>query len=232
MLTATTAPVTIETLADLQDRLGGIPLHRVRFRPPPGTATEQDVLDVYGREKRLCELIDGVLVEKAMGFSESCLAGAILHHVRAFVKPRRLGLVAGEAGMMRLTTGLVRIPDVSFVAWQQIPEGRMPEKPIPHLAPTLAIEVLSEGNTEPEMERKRKEYFAAGTRLAWVVNPVTRSVRVYTSVDDYTVIDDEGALDGGVALPGFTLPLADLFAELDEAAPAPPPKPGRRRKGA
>ncbi len=229
MLTAPTTPDTIETLADLQARLGGIPLSRIRFRPPPGTATEKDVLDVYGREKRVCELIDGTLVEKAMGFSESCLAGAILHHVRAYVRPRNLGLVAGADGMMRLTTGLVRIPDVSFVAWEQIPERRMPETPIPHLAPTLAIEVLSEGNTEPEMERKRKEYFAAGTGLAWVVNPVTRMVRVYTSVEDYTVLEEGDTLDGGVALPGFTLPLKEVFAELDAAAP-PPPKPGKRRK--
>src|SRR5262245_22829843 len=99
MLTALTGPDTIETLADLQARLGGIPLHRIRFRPAPGTATEKDVLEVYRREKRLCELVDGTLVEKAMGFSESCLAGAILDHLRAYVKPRKLGLVTGADGM-------------------------------------------------------------------------------------------------------------------------------------
>jgi Uma2 family endonuclease len=228
MLTTPTTN-TIETLADLQARLGGIPLHRIRFRPPPGTATEQDVLNVHAQEKRLCELVEGVLVEKAMGFSESCLAVEIARLVKNYVKPRKLGLVSGEAGMMRLKSGLVRIPDVSFVAWDQIPEGCMPEAAIPHLAPTLAIEVLSEGNTEPEMERKRQEYFAAGTRLAWVVNPVNRSVRVYTSVEDYTIIDEEGTLDGGVALPGFRLPVSELFADLDELAP-PPSKPTKRRK--
>lgn len=230
MVTVTEASTAIETLADLQARLGDIPLQRIRFRPPPGTATEQDVLAVHAREKRLCELVDGVLVEKVMGFSESCLAIEFGRLVKNYVKPRKLGLVAGADGMMRLSSGLVRIPDVSFVAWDQIPGGRMPEQPIPNLAPTLAIEVLSEGNTEPEMDRKRKEYFAAGTRLAWIVNPVTRIVRVYTSVDDYTVVEEDDTLDGGIALPGFTLPLRDLFAELDEQGPAPPPKPRKRRK--
>jgi Uma2 family endonuclease len=231
MSTVISAPETIETLADLLDRLGDIPLRRIRFRPPVGTATEQDVLDVHAREKRLCELVDGVLVEKAVGFAESCLAVEIGRIVKNFVKPRKLGLVAGADGMMRLTSGLVRIPDVSFVAWEQIPGGCMPEKPIPQLAPTLAVEVLSEGNTEQEMERKRQEYFAAGTRLAWIVDPVTRTVRVYTSVDEFTVVEEEDTLDGGAVLPGFTLPLRELFAELDEEATPPPPKPRKRRKG-
>jgi hypothetical protein len=61
-------PTTIDTLADLLDRLGGIPLDRVLFHPPPGTATEADVIAADDHEDRLCELIDGVLVQKAPGF--------------------------------------------------------------------------------------------------------------------------------------------------------------------
>ena len=60
-----------QTVADLLDRLGGVPASRVRFVPTPGTATEQDVIDVHDRTNRLCELVDGVLVEKVMGFDES-----------------------------------------------------------------------------------------------------------------------------------------------------------------
>ena len=68
------AAVLTTTLADLLANLGGIAPYRVRFPPAPGMATEQDVLAIYAREKRLCELVDGVLVEKAVGFRESCLA--------------------------------------------------------------------------------------------------------------------------------------------------------------
>lgn len=110
----TTEP--IETLADLLEQLGGIAPARVRFRPPPGTATEKDVLEVRARTGRLCELVDGVLVEKGMGFRESMLAGALIEALRAFVRPRNLGLLTGEAGMMRLASGLVRMPDVAFVS--------------------------------------------------------------------------------------------------------------------
>lgn len=57
----------LSTIADLVEHLGGIPISRVRLRPAPGTARESDVVPVHDRENRLCELVDGVLVEKAVG---------------------------------------------------------------------------------------------------------------------------------------------------------------------
>lgn len=63
---------SIETLADLLSRLGDVDPARVRFHPAPGTATERDIRDVHTREGCLCELVDKTLVEKAMGFRESC----------------------------------------------------------------------------------------------------------------------------------------------------------------
>jgi hypothetical protein len=62
------------TLADVLQQLGGISPRRVRFRPAPGTATEDDVVKIRDRERRLFELVDGVLVEKVMGYWESVLA--------------------------------------------------------------------------------------------------------------------------------------------------------------
>ena len=129
-------------MADLFEHFGGIAADRVRFHPSPGTATEQDVLAVHAREKRLCELVEGVLVEKAMGFRESCLALALSAALRAFVRPRNLGLVSGPDGLIRLASGLVRIPDVAFISWQRIPGRRTPTDPVPELVPDLAVEVL------------------------------------------------------------------------------------------
>ena len=155
----------IHTLADLLAHLGDIDPARVRFLPLPGMATEQDVLDIQAREGRLYELVEHVLVEKAMGFRESYLALALSTALRLFIRPRNLGLVTGEAGLMRLAPGLVRIPDVAFISWERLPGQRVPTEPIPNLAPDLAVEVLSESNTEGEMARKRHEYFDAGVRL-------------------------------------------------------------------
>jgi Uma2 family endonuclease len=190
-------------------------LERIRLRPLPGTATEHDVLDIERRENRLCELVDGVLVEKAMGFQESILACALIEFLRAFVRPRKLGLVTGEAGMLRLSSRLVRIPDVAFVSWGRLPGRRLPSEPIPHLAPDLAVEVLSQSNTAREMDRKLREYFDAGVLAVWFVDPKSRTITVYTAADQFVVLNENQMLDGGIVLPGFSLPVQQLFAELD-----------------
>lgn len=203
------------TLSDLLERLGGISPSRVRFSPLPGTATEQDALDLLDHENRLFELVDGSLVEKAMGYRESILAVAVAAALRAFVIPRRLGFVSGADGMMRLFPGLVRIPDVAFTSRDRLPGGVVPPDAIPDLAPDLAVEVLSESNTPAEMARKRTEYFEAGTRLVWQVDPATQTVAAYTGPEQFSVLTRAHDLDGGDVLPAFVLSVNGLFAELD-----------------
>ena len=103
MVSVLTPPGPIETLADLLRQLGGISPERVRFRPLPGTATERDVLDVQTREGRLCELVDGVLVEKGIGFRESFLAMALtsaplsISRLTIFVCPCRAAQCSASA---------------------------------------------------------------------------------------------------------------------------------------
>jgi Uma2 family endonuclease len=206
---------TAVTLADLLERFGPIPAARIRYDPPPGTATEKDVVALEARDNRLFELVDGVLVEKAMGFYESYLAMRLAQFLLAFVEQHDLGIVAGADGMLRLAPGLVRIPDVSFVSWNQFPQRRIPRQPIPDLAPDLVVEVLSEGNTPREMAQKLREYFSAGVRLVWYVLPDLQQVHVYTAPDRREVITADHTLHGGEVLPGFTLPVRRLF---DEAA--------------
>ena len=144
----------LSTIGELLEQLGDIPARRVRLKPTPGTATERDVIALEARENRLCELVDGVLVEKVMAYYESRVAGLIFHFLEDYLEQHDLGIVAGADGMMRLAPGLVRIPDVSFIAWKRLPNRRVPREPIARLGPDLAVAVLSEGNTEKEMARK------------------------------------------------------------------------------
>jgi Uma2 family endonuclease len=210
---------SIETLADLIERLGDIPLARVRFHPFPGTATEADVLARPNGEKCLCELVDGVLVEKAMGLYESLLAVQLGYFFQLYLDAHPLGVVAGEAGMLRLAPGLVRAPDVSFLSWDHFPDHLLPADAVPGLAPDLAVEILSESNTEAEMERKRDEYFSAGTKLTWLVDPSTRTVRIYTNPTDFRLLQETDTLDGGDVLPGFTLSIRTWFERAGQRAP-------------
>lgn len=211
---ATVSP-TIKTLADLQERLGGVPLDRIRFRPWPGSATVQDLLDVQEREGVLCELVEGVLLEKTVGFTEAGLAVFLLELLNTFVRSRNLGIVTGPDGTVELVAGLVRIPDVAFTRWDRLPGRCYPTAPVPRLAPNLAVEVLSRSNTPSEMAAKRQDYFTAGVELVWEIDPDARTVAVYTGVTQVVTLTNSDLLDGGSVLPGFTLALQDLFAELD-----------------
>lgn len=202
----------IHTIGDLLRRLGDVPADRVRFTPVPGTATKDDLLRP---ENKNCELVDETLVEKPMGMRESLLAIYLGELLGPFVRGRNLGLITGADGTYEVLLGLVRLPDVAFVSWDRLPGRRVPDAPIPNVVPDLAVEVLSPSNTTKEMARKRGEYFQAGVRLVWEVDPRTRTARVYTSETAYSDLTSADALDGGAVLPGFTLPLAQLFAELD-----------------
>jgi Uma2 family endonuclease len=220
-MTTTLPPTTVpmETVADLIDQLGGIPPSRIRIRPLPGSATERDVIEADAREGRLCELVEGTLVEKGIGYRESVLAFFIAGMLDAFVRPRNLGLVSGESAMMRLFPGLVRIPDVAFASWDSLPGRRVPTELVPQLAADLVVEVLSGSNTRDEMRRKRREYFSAGVRLVWEVDPDDRTVAVYTGPEEPDAVKNPSdTLDGGAVLPGFGLRLQDLFVELDRRA--------------
>jgi Uma2 family endonuclease len=204
-----------ETAAELLEKLGGIDPARVRLLPPPGRATVRDLIRLMEETDRLYELVDGVLVEKDMGFTEAGLAGLILHLISTYLDEKDLGLVVGEGGPMRLMAGLVRLPDVAFVSWDRLPvRGEFPPEPVPKLVPDLAVEVISKGNTREEMARKLKEYFEAGVRLVWYVDPKKRTVKAYTSPEESRVLTEKHTLDGGEVLPGFTLPVKKIFARV------------------
>jgi len=211
----TVAPPVPRNFQELLDDLGGVPAFRIALSPPPGLAAEADVIAMEVHHKRLFELVDGTLVEKGMGYRESMLALILGRLLLDFIVPRKLGLMTGADGFYRLFPGLIRIPDLAYASWDRIPGRKVPVEPIPELIPELAVEVLSESNTKKEMERKRKEYLESGVRLIWLVDPKRRVVAVIKSDGSKTVLDSTKTLDGGDVLPGFTLDLRELFAELD-----------------
>jgi Uma2 family endonuclease len=201
----------LTTIADVLEVLPGIPLERIRLNPPPGTATEQDVIAIHDRENRLCELVDGILVEKTVGFYEARLALVLARILDDFTAAHDLGIVVGADGMMRLSPGLVRIPDAAFLSWSKLPDRAIPHEPIPHLAPDLTVEVLSASNTPQEMARKIDEYFAAGVRLVWLLDHRSRTMTVHTSPEQTATVTEDEDLDGGPVLPGFSVPLREVF---------------------
>lgn len=153
-----------------------------------------------------------------MSWYESHLAAVLLELLAPIVRQQRLGFFLGEAGMVR-AAGQIREPDLSLFLWTQFPSGVLPRTAALPSAPALAVEILSPTNTAREIERKRREYFAGGSRLVWIVEPELRSVTVWTGPDQSRTLTEADTLDGGDVVPGFALPIARWFADAAPRAP-------------
>jgi Uma2 family endonuclease len=204
------------TPTNLREHLG-LDAERVRLVPFP--ATEADLLALTeGAFGVRCELIAGVVVEKPVGIRQSAVAAEISRHIGNYALPRRLGLLTGEQGATRTHSGQVRAPDVAFTTFARLRAAGVPVETVLPIAPDWVVEVLSPANTAAEMEHKRAEYFAAGTRWYWEVDLELCCVTVWSAVSTFRVLHGAEELDGGVVLPGLRFGGADVFAPLDALA--------------
>jgi len=202
------------TFADHLVLLGGIPADRVHTDPPPGAATIDDWIAAVDRGD-VCELVDGTLVDRPLGFYESLLASCLIAHLFAASDNGRLGVTSGEQGFIRLGETQVRAPDVAFFLRANLPEGRLPSERLPAICPDIAVEILNSSNTMAEMAQKRKEYFQGGCRLVWMVDPGARNVAVYRSPFRAEIVGWDSYLVGDDILPEFKMLVSELFNEVD-----------------
>jgi len=132
--------------------------------------------------------------------------------IDAHAGERGLGIVTADTGFVTsVDPPTVRGPDIAFFAVEGAPTEEM-LKGFRTGGPDLAVEVLSPSNTASEIREKVLEYLAAGTQLVWVVDPRTRTVTAYRSRDDIRLLTESDTLEGGDVLPGFTVPVARIFA--------------------
>jgi Uma2 family endonuclease len=199
-------------IPDLLRRLGDLPLDRLETPPAPGTAT---VADVIAAGKPARELVEGTLVNRPPDFVVGCTTPFLMSALFPAAREGNRGIVTNGLGPTEILPGTVRVPDVAFTPWSRLPGRRIPTDPVPAVVPELWVTCVRIGNTPAEMARKRGEYFRSGVRLVREIDPRARTVRAYTSETDFADLSAADALAGDPVLPGFTLPLADLFAELD-----------------
>jgi len=160
------------------------------------------------------ELVNGQIVERKMGNKSSWIAAQLAMFLHDYVDEHKLGWVfVFEAGY-RLNPARpnnVRKPDVSFVRFGRLPNEE-PADSYDYLAPDLAVEVTSPGDTVHELDEKVEEYLAAGVRMVWVINSDRRSARVYSPDGRIESIGENQELIGGDVIGGFRCRLGDLFA--------------------
>ena len=127
-----------------------------------------------------------------------------------FAREHGLGHVVGESGFILQRDPLtLRGPDVAFVSRART--GEAPKKGWAEYSPDLAVEVLSSSDRPSRMAEKVAQYFEAGTRMVWLIDPEDRTAVVYASPADVRLLREGEELDGGDVVPGFRCPLADLF---------------------
>ena len=160
------------------------------------------------------ELLDGELIEvPGANPLHGLLVELVLRLIGAHARERDLGLAFGDGTgyILRRGPDRVRIPDVSFVAWERVPAEGVPEEGFWPFAPDLAVEIVSPGDRADDVHSKVREYLAAGTRLVWVLDPYTRTAAVHRPAGEVIELGEDGVLDGEDVLPGFRLPLAEVW---------------------
>lgn len=162
------------------------------------------------------EIVNGELIDMGNsgakhGYVAIVLSAALFNHV----SKEKLGAMFDSSTAFKMKSGNKRSPDISFVAkerlqgLEELPDGFLEG------APHLAIEILSPGNTVEEIDNKIVEYFDNGSRLVWVINPKQKYVLVYkSSQEPDRLLKSTDSLDGEDVVPGFSIPIADLFQKL------------------
>jgi Uma2 family endonuclease len=161
------------------------------------------------------ELIDGKVVEMA---ADNLRHNSVMENTGVrlsnFVRANKLGKVMlGSAGIIvARNPDRVRCPDVCFFALNRIPPGGFPEA-FTELVPDLIIEIVSPNDRATEVLDKTEMWLRAGARLVWTLYPKPRRVVTTDAERASHTYNDGDTLTGGDVLPGFSVPVAELFEE-------------------
>jgi Uma2 family endonuclease len=161
---------------------------------------------------KIYELVEGQWEAKEMGTRRHSGVGTrLIIEMGMHVKLNKLGGVYGPDATFQIGQN-ERLPDVAFLSAARIPEGGELDEKCP-VAPDLAVEVISPNESWAKVNRKLREYFAAGVQQVWLVSLELREVHVYDSPKAITVLGEEDELVSEALLPGFRLCISDLFQQ-------------------
>lgn len=173
--------------------------------------TAEELLREQPPHKR-SELVRGrLVVREPAGGRHGRVTTRVTVPLANFVEEHDLGQVyAAETGFkIESDPDTVRAPDVAFIVKARVPEEE--PKGYPASAPDLVVEVLGADDRPGEVLAKVGEWLNAGVRLVWVVDPGKRVARVYRADGDESQLQGGESLDGEDVVPGFSLPLEQLW---------------------
>ena len=176
---------------------------------PRGRPTDDPAEDAF---EDAYEIVDGQILEWPEMGAYPVEVASILHlALGTFVRRQGLGRAIVEPPL-EMTPGRRRRPDLAYVSFAQWPRNRRtPNTATWKIVPDLAVEVISENDKAWAVLAKVREYFDAGVRAVWLVYPNVEVVHIYSSFGQIEVVTRDQTLNGGTVVPGFQLPLNDLF---------------------
>ena len=159
------------------------------------------------------ELIRGVLCETvSVGKRHARIAGRIITGFNNFVVPRHSGQVGGTDGgvLIQRNPDTVREPDVYFVSAERLPLDDDSDGYL-EVVPELVVEIVSPSDRQEAVNDKTLMWLSLGVLMVVEVYPAERAVMVHRPNTPAVTLTGEDALDGGDVLPGFSLPLSEIF---------------------
>lgn len=158
------------------------------------------------------EIVYGEVRQRAMPSPmRGRIQAEIAAELRNFVKANNLGVVYTET-LFEFAANLSRIPDVAFISFARFPETGEEKGSRWHIAPDLAVEVISPTDDYEDVQEKITEYFTFGVRQVWIVSPESKTLTVYFSRTVVKILTENDVLSGDEILPGFKLNLSEVFA--------------------
>ena len=162
-------------------------------------------------EGSVTELVRGMIVrEPRPGASHGRVQFELARRLGNWAREGGHGDVLGESGfILSEDPPTVRGPDVAVMLGGGIRE----EGPGGWVrgAPDVAVEILSPSETAVRVQQKALDYLAAGALRVWIVDPEARTVTVYRPDGSMVLLREEDSLEDAELLPGFEVPLAELF---------------------
>ena len=180
---------------------------------PPVRVTPEEYL-LLPDEGRGYELVDGQLVELDVSAESSRTGYELGWHIGAHCRTRQPAWIFGSDASFRCfpdAVDKVRRADVSVIVFDRMSPEQYAASGHISICPDLVVEVTSPNDMVGDVTLKRIEWLAAGAKLVWVVNPADRSVSAYQPDTRPVVYTADDTLPGEPVLPGFTVPVADLF---------------------
>lgn len=156
------------------------------------------------------ELIKGELLTMSpVGFTHGAVTMTLSMILYTYVKANNLGVLVSEVGFkLEGKPDTVLAPDIAFIARDRIgtisPGFRLGP-------PDLAIEVMSQWDTSPQVERKTALWLELGARSVWNLNPKKRTVEVCRADEERKLFHETDELVDDT-VPGFRVKVSEIFA--------------------